>query len=138
MGEAQRGVATIVLPVSADTNTVVADLHARGIDASNDRILHICPSASACPATEPELAEGGPVPAVADWSTLPADRKVTVAVIDTDFHQKVAKQHAWLRNISGQPGGPRAEATIEATGPSSPGWSRPWPPMPTSTSIRRS
>ena len=115
-GRAQRGVATIVLPASADTNAVVADLRARDIDASNDLVLHICPSASACPATEPVIAESGPVPAVADWSTHPADRKVTVAVIDTDFHQSVARQHAWLQNVSGKPGGPRAEGHYRGHG----------------------
>lgn len=115
-GQSQRGVATIVLPANADTNAAVADLRARGIEASNDLVLHICPQASACPATEPALAGSGPVPAVVDWSTDPADRKVTVAVIDTDFHQSVVKQHAWLRKVSGKPGGPKAEGHYRGHG----------------------
>lgn len=115
-GQGQRGVATILLPASADTNAVVADLQRRGIDASKDLVLHICPQGSACPATEPVLAEGGPVPAVADWSPQQSDRKVKVAVIDTDFHPAVVQQHSWLRNVTGQPGGPQAEGHYRGHG----------------------
>lgn len=109
--EPQRGVTTIALPAGADLDAVISDLRDREIDASKDLVLHICPSASACPATEPVLVsqDRGPVPAVADWSPRPTDRKVKVAVIDTDFHQSVVEQHDWLSNVSGQPGGPQAD-----------------------------
>lgn len=115
-GRAQRGIATIALPAGADTNVVVADLRSRGVDASKDLVLHICPSASACPATEPALAQAGPVPAVADWSAQPTDRKVTVAVVDTDFHRSVVQQHSWLRKVSGRPGLPAAHGLYRGHG----------------------
>ncbi|ADU50097.1 S8 family peptidase [Intrasporangium calvum] len=115
-GPPQRGVATIALPAGADTNAVLAALHAQGVDASKDLVLHICPSASACPATEPVLAQAGPVPAVADWSPQATDRKVSVAVIDTDYHRSVVQQHSWLRKVTGDAGGPKAHGHYRGHG----------------------
>lgn len=86
-----------------DTATALATIEDRlGVGvATPDHVVHVCPTAGACPATEPETVDTAePFPAV---NTNPDTdgSGVRVSVVDTGFLPGVAGAHAWLAEVTG-------------------------------------
>ena len=74
--------------------------------ATPDHVFYVCPTSTACPATEPEEVAAGvrPHPGV---SAEPQDGEgVLVAVLDSGLLPGAAEEHSWLEGVDGEPENP--------------------------------
>ena len=102
-GGAFPGLTAIDLGDGVDTLAVLDELDRRlgtGV-ATPDHVVHLCPKASACPATEPVPAEGEVDPPLAKDADLGAG--VRISVIDTGLLADLAQATPWLAGVTGDP-----------------------------------
>lgn len=97
------GLYVIRLPDGRDAIAVLEELDERfgAGTATPDHVLHITPTSSCCPATEPLPSAGAPQPGInPDADSDGAG--VRAAVVDTGLRPDVVAEHPWLAGVTGQ------------------------------------